>query len=223
MDKSYKFIIAITAFFSVILLVSNITASKIIVLGPLSFDGGTLFFPLSYILGDVLTEVYGYKITRRVIWTGFFLSLFAMLSIMLVGVMPAAPEWGGQEAFDAILGLTPRIIFASLCAYIVGEFMNSFVLAKMKILTKGKHLLARLIGSSILGEGLDTLIFVFVAFSGVFENGFLWTMIISNFIFKIGIEIVFAPATYWLVGWLKKREHEDYYDYKTDFNPFRLK
>lgn len=214
---------ALAAFFAVVLLVSNITSSKIVVLGPLTFDGGTLFFPLSYILGDVLTEVYGYKMTRRVIWIGFFLSLFAMLSIMLVGWMPSAPEWTAQESYDAILGLTPRIILASLCAYVVGEFMNSFLLAKMKVMTKGRHLWARLIGSSIFGEGLDTLIFVYIAFYGVFGGDLLWTIIVSNFIFKIGVEIVFTPVTYFVVGRLKKYEREDYYDYKTDFNPFKLK
>lgn len=223
MLKSYKYLDLITALFAVILLVSNIVSSKILVLGPFTFDGGTVLFPLSYILGDVLTEVYGYKRTRRVIWAGFFLLLMSMSVIVLVGLLPAAAEWQGQAAYETILGLTPRIIMASLLAYFAGEFVNSFILAKLKIETQGRMLWARLLGSSVLGHFLDSAIFVTVAFAGVLEPGLLWVVLISNYLFKMLVELIVLPLTYRVVAVLKKAEGEDYYDYKTDFNPFRLK
>ncbi len=222
MKKSYKYLGLITAFFTVVLLTSNIVSTKIVALGPLVFDGGTLLFPLSYIFGDVLTEVYGYKRARRVIWIGFFMSLFAMLVIMGVGALPADPSWGGQGAYDTILGLTPRIILASLTAYFVGEFLNSFVMAKMKIWNKGRLLWLRTISSTLLGEGVDTVIFVLVAFGGIFERELIVTILISNYVFKVGVEMLFTPATYGMVAFLKKHENEDYYDHETDFNPFSL-
>ncbi len=223
MNKNYKYLSLITAFFAVILLASNIVSSKILVLGPFTFDGGTVLFPLSYIFGDILTEVYGYEKSREVIWTGFFLLLFAMLTIMLVGWLPSSAEWQGQSAYDTILGMTPRIVAASLIAYFAGEFLNSYVLAKMKVMTKGRHLWARLWGSSLLGYVVDTLLFVTIAFGGVLGKDLLWTIMISNYVFKIGVEVVLAPLTYFIVGRLKKDEQEDHYDYRTDFNPFRLK
>lgn len=223
MEKANKYLGLLTAFFAVVLLTSNIVATKLIVLGPFTFDGGTLLFPLSYIFGDIMTEVYGYKKTRKVIWIGFFMSLFAMLTIMLIGAMPAASDWGNQEAYDAILGLTPRIILASLTAYFVGEFLNSFTMAKMKIWTKGKFLWLRTITSTLLGEGADTILFVLIAFMGVFETDLLIAILISNYIFKVAVEVLFTPATYLIVGFLKKSEKEDYYDNKTNFNPFSLK
>jgi len=223
MEKRYKYLDLITAFFAVVLLISNILSAKILVLGPFTFDGGTVLFPLSYIFGDILTEVYGYKNARRVIWTGFFLLLFSMLTIVLVDRLPPAAGWQGQAAFDTILGLTPRIIVASLIAYFSGEFVNSYILAKMKIWTKGRLLWARLIGSSVFGYLVDTLIFVAIAFGGTLDGGLLWAVLISNYVFKIGVEIVFSPLTYRIVAKLKKEEQEDYYDYKTDFNPFKVR
>lgn len=223
MKKSYKFLGLITAFFSVVLLVSNIVSTKILVLGPFTFDGGTVMFPLSYIFGDILTEVYGYRNARKVIWTGFFMLLFSMLSIMLVGALPSAAEWQNQAAFDAILGVTPRIMIASLVAYFAGEFVNSYVLAKMKVETQGRLLWARLLGSSVIGYFIDTLIFVGVAFAGLLDPGLLWVIIISNYVFKILVEIVLSPVTYLVVAKLKAVEEEDYFDYRTDFNPFSLR
>ena len=223
MNKPYKYLDLITACFAVILLVSNIVSSKILVLGPFTFDGGTMLFPLSYILGDVLTEVYGYKKTRRVIWTGFFLLLLAMLTIMLVGILPAAGDWQGQSAYEAILGLTSRIIVASLVAYFAGEFINSYILAKLKIETQGRMLWVRLLGSSVVGHFIDSAIFVMIAFAGVLEPGLLWVVLVSNYIFKLMVEVVLMPLTYRVVARLKKAEDEDYFDYKTDFNPFKLK
>ncbi|EKD93146.1 MAG: hypothetical protein ACD_28C00227G0001 [uncultured bacterium] len=220
--KSFKYLDLITAFFAVILLVSNITSSKIAAIGPFTLDGGTLLFPLSYILGDVLTEVYGYARSRRVIWIGFGGLLLAMLTIMVVQKLPASPDWPGQEAYNAILGLTPRIMIASLIAYCAGEFSNSYLLAKLKLKTKGKFLWLRTISSTLVGQGIDTLLFVFIAFYGVFEADVLKAIIISNYVFKVGIEVLFTPLTYLIVNRLKRAEHEDFYDNKTDFNPFQL-
>ena len=222
MQKNFKYLTFITAFFVTVLLVSNVASSKILVLGPFTFDGGTILFPLSYIFGDILTEVYGYARSRRVIWTGFAMILLASAVFMIVGALPPAADWTGQAAYDQILGLTPRIVAASLTAYFFGEFSNSFILAKMKILTSGKYLWMRTIGSTLVGEGFDTVIFVLVAFWGVLPSELLWTIIVSNYIFKVGVEILFTPVTYAVANFLKKREHEDYYDRKTDFNPFKV-
>jgi len=204
-------------------LISNIASTKIVKLGPFDFDGGTLLFPLAYIFGDILTEVYGFKKSRRVIWLGFFSALLMSLILMIVGYLPAASGWENQEAYQKILGLTPRIVMASLIAYFVGEFSNSITLAKMKVWTKGKWLWTRTISSTLIGEGLDTLLFVMIAFLGVLPANLLFAVIISNYIFKCGVEIVFTPLTYKIVGFLKKHEQEDYYDRKTKFNPFGLK
>lgn len=223
MPKNFKYLNFITVFFVTVLLVSNVASSKIVMFGPLTFDGGTLLFPLSYIFDDILTEVYGYARSRRVIWTGFAMILLASAVFMIVGWLPSAPDWTGQAAYDQILGLTPRIVVASMTAYFFGEFSNSFILAKMKIATKGRWLWMRTIGSTLVGEGLDTMIFVLIAFWGVLPNELLWTVIISNYIFKVGIEVLFTPLTYLITGFLKKREHEDFYDQNTDFNPFVLK
>ena len=207
-------------FFVTVLLVSNVASSKIVAMGPFTFDAGTILFPLSYIFGDILTEVYGYARSRRVVWIGFAMMLFASLIFMMVGWLPAAGDWGGQAAYDQILGLTPRIVGASLIAYFFGEFSNSFILAKMKIATQGKFLWARTIGSTLVGEGFDTVIFVSVAFWGTLPNELLWTIMLSNYVFKVGVEVLFTPLTYAITGFLKRKEQEDFYDRGTDFNPF---
>jgi len=206
-----------------VLLVSNVASSKILLLGPFTFDGGTILFPLSYIFGDVLTEVYGYAKARRVIWTGFAMVILAVLVFYVVGKLPAAADWGGQAAYDQILGVIPRIVLGSVLAFLVGEFSNSYILARMKVKMKGKHLWMRTIGSTVVGEALDTSVFVLVAFWGVLPNNLLWAIIVSNYIFKVGIEVAFTPVTYAITGFLKQKEGEDYYDKKTDFNPFKLK
>ncbi len=221
--KTYKHLDTITAFFVAVLLISNIASTKILDFGFFTFDGGTLLFPLSYIFGDILTEVYGYQKSRKIIWLGFFSALLMSLILILVGFLPPAADWPNQEAYMAILGLTPRIVIASLIAYFAGEFSNSFSLAKIKIATKGKWLFVRTIGSTIIGEGVDTLLFVFIAFYGTMPNSLLLTIIISNYIFKIGVETLMTPLTYQAVKYLKKNEKEDYYDYQTNFNPFKLK
>jgi queuosine precursor transporter len=221
--KQYKYYDIILGLFVAVLLISNVASSKILKLGPFTFDGGTILFPISYIFGDILTEVYGYRNSRRVIWTGFFAALLMSLTFIAVGKLPPASGWENQDAYEKILGLTPRIVMASLVAYFSGEFSNSYTLAKMKILTKGKWLWSRTIGSTIIGEGVDTLLFVTIAFYGVLPNELLMTVIISNYVFKVGFEAAFTPLTYLVVRFLKRAEEVDTYDHGTNFNPFALK
>jgi uncharacterized integral membrane protein (TIGR00697 family) len=181
-------------------------------------------FPLAYIFGDVLTEVYGYKRSRRVIWTGFFLLMLATLTFGIVNALPTPPDQQNTaQAFSTILGLVPRIVLASLVAYWVGEFVNSYVLAKLKIATRGRWLWTRTLGSTLIGQGLDTGIFLLIAFYGVWDNTLLWTVFVSNYVFKVGVEALFTPVTYAVVGFLKRSEREDYYDRDTDFNPFAVR
>jgi hypothetical protein len=232
----YKYYDRILALFITVLLVSNIASSaKIIDWGvtlfgiPLAYDAGTLLFPISYIFGDILTEVYGYRIGRRVIWTGFACALLMSLSLWVIGHMPGETYWQanvGQAAYDSVLGgvSSGAIVIASLTAYWAGEFSNSFVLAKMKIMTRGRWLWTRTIGSTLVGEGIDSLIFVTLA-TLLRVPGFvpeIWlTLVLTNYIFKVGVEIVMTPVTYRAVNHLKRVENEDYFDYNTDFNPFK--
>ncbi|MDD2840449.1 MAG: queuosine precursor transporter [Rickettsiales bacterium] len=220
MQKSYKYLTSISVFFVSVLLISNIASTKIIDLKWFLFDGGTLLFPLSYIFGDILTEVYGYKKAKSVIWLGFFMALLMSLVFIIVGKLPGAPDWNNQNAYDLILGITPRIVLASLIAYTIGSFSNSYILAKIKILTKGKMLWIRTISSTIVGELLDSTIFIIIAFWGILPNSLLITLIISNYLFKTAIEILFTPITYKIVSFLKKKEGEDFFDTNTNFNPF---
>lgn len=221
--RAYRYYDVVMALFVAVLLISNVASSKILLLGPFTLDGGTILFPLSYIFGDVLTEVYGYVGSRKVIWIGFLCTALLAVVLVIVGVLPPAPGWTGQEAYMTILGQTPRIVLASLIAYWAGEFSNSFVLAKMKILTRGRWLWMRTIGSTIVGEGVDSVLFVLIAFAGVLPSALLHSVIISNYVFKVGLEALATPATYAIVNRLKRAEREDYYDYHTDFNPFGAK
>jgi uncharacterized integral membrane protein (TIGR00697 family) len=221
-ESSYRYFDLIMASFVAVLLISNVASSKIMDLGPFTFDGGTILFPVSYIFGDILTEVYGYRRSRRVIWTGFGCAALMAAVFAVVGALPPAEGWEGQEAYLAILGLTPRIVLGSLVAYFCGEFSNSYVLAKMKLFTKGRWLWTRTIGSTLVGQGVDTLLFVLIAFYGILPVGLLMSVVVSNYIFKVGLETVMTPLTYRVVGWLKRQEQEDYFDYGTDFNPFKM-
>jgi queuosine precursor transporter len=221
--QKYKYYDIILGLFVAVLIISNIASSKILDLGPFTFDGGTILFPISYIFGDILTEVYGYRASRRVIWTGFAAALLMSITLIIVGKLPPAADWGNQDAYNKILGLTPRIVIASLIAYFAGEFSNSFTLAKMKILTKGRWLWTRTIGSTIIGEGVDTLLFVGIAFLGVLPRDLLISVIISNYVFKVGFEAILTPLTYRVVRFLKRHEGVDTYDYGTNFNPFAIK
>ena len=229
--RNFRYFDLIMALFVTVLIVSNIASSaKIIDWGvaifglPLAFDGGTILFPISYIFGDVLTEVYGFKRSRRVIWTGFSCLAFSAVALWLVRIMPGEAVWQaitGQAAFNNVLGgmSTGGIVLASLSAYLVGEFTNSVILAKMKVATKGKWLWSRTIASTLVGEAVDSLIFISVAsLFGVFPWEIFWTLVVTNYIFKVSIEVLMTPATYWVVGKLKKAENEDYYDVKTRFN-----
>ena len=212
----------ITAGFVAVLLVSNVSSAKIVQLGPFTFDGGTVLFPLAYILGDILTEVYGYARSRRVIWIGFFWVALAAVTFALVDWLPVVEGAAGCDSFHAVLGQTPRIVVASLLAYLCGEFVNSFVLARMKLLTEGRWLWLRTMASTLLGQAVDTSIFLVVAFSGVLEPELLLALLISNYVFKVGVEVLMTPVTYAVVGWLKRAEGIDVFDRNTDFNPFRV-
>jgi uncharacterized integral membrane protein (TIGR00697 family) len=219
-QRQFRYFDLVMVAFVAVLLISNVASTKILQLGELTFDGGTLLFPLSYIFGDILTEVYGYRRSRRVIWTGFVAAALMSAVFWIVGVLPAAPDWNNQSAYDAILGMTPRIVIASLLAYFAGEFSNSFTLAKLKIVTQGRLLWSRTIGSTVIGEGVDTLIFVTVAFWGAIPTELLLAVMISNYVFKVGFEVVATPLTYAVVHWLKRAEGVDVYDNGTNFNPF---
>lgn len=233
--RTYKYYDLVMAAFVTVLLCSGIIGvQKVSVIGPIhlgpleipqrGFGTAILFFPLSYLFGDVLTEVYGYARSRRVIWAGFGALIFAAFMSWAVVRMPAAPTWKGQDAYEMVFGSTPRIVFASLLAFWAGEFANSFVLAKMKIGTKGRWLWTRTIGSTIVGEGVDSLIFYPLAFynSSIMPNDLVFTVMVSNYLLKVGWEAVATPFTYLVVNFLKRVEHEDYYDRDTNFNPFTL-
>jgi uncharacterized integral membrane protein (TIGR00697 family) len=233
--KQYRFFDLITAIFVTVLVVSNIASSaKIVDWGfnlfgvKMAFDAGTILFPVSYIFGDILTEVYGYRRSRRVIWAGFACLALSAFIFWIVGLMPGETTWqgyAGDDAYNAILGgmSTGGIVLASLAGYWTGEFTNSFTLAKMKILTDGRWLWTRTIGSTLLGEFVDTVVFVGVASAfGVFPWSLFFTLTLTNYLFKCGVEVLMTPVTYLVVGVLKRLENEDYYDRGTNFNPFAV-
>ena len=230
-QRSYKYYEFVMAAFVTILICSNLIGPAKIaqleapVLGTLTFGAGVLFFPISYVFGDVLTEVYGYARSRRVIWAGFGGLAFASVMSFVVVALPPAPFWKNQEAYEIAFGGTWRIALASMIAYFCGEFVNSFVLAKMKIMTSGRWLWTRTIGSTLFGEGVDSILFYPLAFygTGIIPDEKLPTVMLAQFIAKVSVEVVFTPATYWIVGALKRAEHEDYYDRDTRFTPFTLK
>lgn len=222
--RQYRYYDFVMAAFVCVLLCSNlIGASKIATVQGITFGSGVLFFPISYIFGDVLTEVYGYAQARRVVWAGFGAMIFASFMSWFVLMLPPAEGWVHQAAFETVLGSTPRIVVGSLVAFFCGEFCNSYVLAKMKVATKGKLLWARTIGSTIVGEAIDTAIFYPIAFYGTWPDSLLVKVMISNYCIKVGWEAVITPVTYVVVGALKRAEHEDHFDYRTNFNPFTLK
>ncbi|TAK92618.1 MAG: VUT family protein [Burkholderiaceae bacterium] len=194
-------------------------------LGTITFGAGVLFFPISYVFGDILTEVYGFARARRVIWSGFAAMTFAAVMAYVVVALPPAAQWHHQDAYEIAFGNTWRIVIASLTAYFCGEFVNSFVLAKMKIWTAGKYLWTRTIGSTICGEGVDSLIFYPLAFwnTGIIPNELIPKLMLTQWITKTLVEVVLTPVTYWIVARLKHAENEDYYDRDTNFTPFSLK
>ena len=220
--KKLRYYDIIIAVFAAVLLISNLCATKVIAIGPILTDGGAILFPFAYIFGDILTEVYGFRYARRAIWTGFGVMVLAVLCFTIVRYMPPAAEYHDQAAFEAVLGFFPRIVIASLVAYLFGEFINSVILAKLKIKTKGKALWLRLISSTAVGELFDTTIFAFIAFGGIIMGWDMVIYILVGWLFKTGVEVVLLPVTYPVIAWLKKREGIDAYDKKTNFTPLSI-
>ena len=220
MTYTYRFV-AVTAFFVTSLLTANILIVKLIDVFGLTLPAAIIIFPVSYIFGDILTEVWGYRQARRVIWLGFFCNLLLVAAIWLGGLLPAAPAFEAQAAYERILGSTPRFLIASFSAYLAGEFVNSYVLARMKIITKGKWLWMRTIGSTILGEGVDTILVLTISFWGSLTVDVLLGMVMWHWLFKTAYESIATPVTYLIVNHLKKHEKIDHFDIGTDFNPLR--
>ena len=222
--RTYKYYDLVMAAFVTVLLCANlIGASKVATLFGFTFGAGVLFFPISYIFGDILTEVYGYARSRRVVWAGFGALLFASAMSLVILAFPPAQSWEHQAAFETVFGNTWRIALASMFAYLCGEFCNSFVLAKMKVKTGGKFLWMRTIGSTIVGEAVDSVIFYPLAFAGVWPKEQVIAVMMSNYALKVAWEVVNTPITYRVVNFLKRAESEDYFDRDTDFTPFSLK
>jgi uncharacterized integral membrane protein (TIGR00697 family) len=221
--RAYKYYdLVMAAFVAVLLCSSLIGVGKVSQIGGYTIGTAVFFFPISYIFGDVLTEVYGYARSRRVIWAGFAALVFASFMSWAVVALPPAPDWPHQAAYALVYGSTPRIVAASLAAFWAGDFVNSYVLARMKVRMEGRFLWMRTIGSTIVGQGVDSLIFYPLAFWGEWAPQLVVAVMISNFFVKVGVETVMTPATYLIVGFLKPAEHEDFYDRGTDFNPFTL-
>lgn len=216
-----NFDVVMAAFVAILLLSNVIGAGKVATLWGFTFGAGILFFPLGYVIGDVLTEVYGYARARRCIWVGFAAMLFMAFMSWVVVSLPAADGWTGQSAYESVFGQVPRIVFASIVAFWAGEFVNSFVLARMKLATQGKHLWARTIGSTFFGQGVDSLIFYPLAFLGVWETSQVLTVMVTNWAMKVAWEAILTPVTYAVVGWLKRHEGVDLYDEGTNFTPFK--
>jgi uncharacterized integral membrane protein (TIGR00697 family) len=228
---NYRYYDFVMVAFVTVLICSNligpakIAQIEVPVFGTLTFGAGVLFFPVSYVFGDILTEVYGYARARKVIWSGFAGLAFASFMAAVVVALPPAPFWHHQDAYEIAFGSAPRIVIASMVAYFCGEFVNSFVLAKMKLITQGRWLWTRTIGSTIFGEAVDSALFYPLAFygSGIIPDDKLPLVMMAQFIVKVGVEVVLTPVTYKIVGALKRAENEDYYDRDTDFNPFTLR
>lgn len=219
--RHFRYFDYVMAAFVAILLLSNlIGAAKLATVWGFTFGAGILFFPVSYVLGDVLTEVYGYANARRCIWAGFAAMIFMAFMSWVVVAMPPAAGWDGQSAYESVFGQVPRIVIASMLAFWAGEFVNSFVLAKMKIWTKGKHLWSRTIGSTVFGQAVDSAIFYPVAFLGIWETQAVLTVMVTNWALKVLWEALLTPVTYGVVGWIKAREGVDVYDEGTEFSPF---
>lgn len=219
-DRRYKYLDPFICVFVVVLLISNIIASKFFAIGPFRVSSAQLLFPLTYIFGDIFTEVYGYGASRRAIWYGFFASFIMVVASTIAVAIPPAPEYANQAAFAAVFKPVGRIVLASLIAYWCGEFANSFTLAKLKLITKGRYLWTRTIGSTVVGQAVDTSIVMFIAFYGTQTVGVILKLILSGYVIKVVYETAMTPITYAIVNALKRREGVDYFDYDTDFSPF---
>lgn len=223
-QRTYKYFDFVMAGFVTVLLCANlIGVGKPVTVFGFTFGGGNLFFPLSYLFGDIMTEVYGYARSRRVVWAGFGALIFASLMSWIVINLPPAEGYAGQAAMEQVFGSTWRIVAASMVGYFVGEFTNSYVLAKLKLRTQGKFLWVRTIGSTAIGEAVDTVIFYPLAFYGAWNNDLLLAVMLSSYCIKVGWEVLATPLTYKIVGWLKRVENEDHFDWNTKFTPFSLK
>jgi uncharacterized integral membrane protein (TIGR00697 family) len=218
-----SFDVVMAAFVAILLLSNVIGAAKVATLGGWEFGAGILFFPLGYVIGDVLTEVYGYARARRCIWVGFSAMLFMAFMSWVVVSLPPAPGWTGQAAYESVFGQVPRIVFASIVAFWAGEFVNSYVLARMKVWTQGKHLWSRTIGSTIFGQGVDSLIFYPLAFLGIWSTSQVLTVMVTNWGLKVLWEALLTPVTYVVVNKLKRHEGVDLFDDGTDFTPFKAR
>lgn len=222
-DRYSSWFVIIVAVFVTCLITANITAVKLVEVFGLVLPAAIIIFPISYIIGDVLTEVYGYRQARRVIWLGFFCNLLAVAAIWIAGMLPPASFWDGQSAYGRILGYAPRLLVASFLAYLVGEFANAFILARLKVATQGRWLWTRTISSTLVGQGLDSLVFITLAFAGTIPLASLGAAMITQWLFKSVYEILATPLTYWTVNSLKKREELDVFDRDTRFNPLILR
>ncbi len=219
--RQYRYLDLLIQTFVVILLISNLIASKFTAIGPFRVSAAQLLFPVTYIFGDIFTEVYGYAASRRAIWWGFYASVLMAAMGMFAIWLPPAPEFKNQQAFESIFGLIPRIVAGSLLAYWAGEFANSYTMAKMKLLTKGKHLWTRTVGSTVVGQGIDTIIVIWFIFYDQ-PIATILNLIVSGYLFKVVYEILATPLTYIVVDFLKRREGVDTFDARTSFNPFRV-
>lgn len=219
-DHRYRYLDAFITLFVTVLLVSNIVASKFFGIGPLRVSAAQILFPITYIFGDIFTEVYGYAASRRAIWYGFFASFILVGLTYMAVIVPAAPEYTDEAAFETIFKPVGRIVAASLLAYWCGEFANSFTLAKMKLLTKGRYLWTRTIGSTVVGQAVDTTVVMFAAFYGTRPLAVIIKLVIAGYLIKVIYETAMTPVTYAVVNFLKRTEDVDYYDYETNFSPF---
>jgi len=221
-DRQPKYFDIVAVAFVSVYLITQVSSTKIAAFGPFQFPGAIILFPFSYIFGDVLTEVYGYARTRRVIWMGFIAAVLLAVVLMIVEYLPPAPGWQDQSAYTTILGFVPRIVLGSIFGYWVGEFGNSFVMSRLKVITKGRHLWMRTISSTVVGQALDTLVFVTIAFGGRFPIGLIVSMSISAYLFKVAYETIATPLTYIFVNFLKRREGIDVFDDNENYTPFRF-
>jgi uncharacterized integral membrane protein (TIGR00697 family) len=219
----FRYFDMLVSAFVAVLLVSNIVAPKLVAWGPLRFSGAQILFPVTYIFGDIFTEVYGYAGSRRAIWNGFFAAILLTAISSIIIALPAAPGWPHQQAYETVLGNMPRLIVASLIAYWAGEFANSFVMARMKVLTEGKHLWMRTIGSTAVGQAVDTVLVITIAFGGIWSLKDIVAVIFSGYTGKVLYEAAATPLTYWAVNTLKRIEGVDIIDSDTDFNPFKAR
>ncbi len=220
--KHYKYFSTITGVFATSLVISNILDTKLFQLGDFIFPAGIILFPIVYVFGDIFTEVYGYAQSRKAIWTGLFSLILLTLTIEIANRLPPASFWENQAAFDVILGKVPRIVIASISAFFLGEFINSFTMAKLKIKQSGRSMYLRFIASTMVGQAVDTLVFIVIAFAGTMSTMAMATTFLSAWIFKVLWEVIALPVTVPFVGWLKRVENEDYFDNKTNFNPFKI-